>query len=115
MSANTFDIAAAVADPGLLERIPFTRQEVVTKRETQEELNSRLKREERTVWVGLAKEVFLFVIALVSVGLIMFLSLNIILSMTATPDDKKWATSMVTLIMGGVVGYITGKSSKPLA
>lgn len=59
--------------------------------------------------VRLFKEVALFVVAIGFVGLIAWLCVRTLLSATATPEEKKWAMSVISAATGGVIGYLLRK------
>lgn len=63
-------------------------------------------------WKEAFKDVALFLFALGGVALIGKLCYAISQSAQASADDKKWAMSTLTLLVGGAVGYVTGKKSK---
>jgi len=56
--------------------------------------------------VRLFKEVTLFVLAIVFVGIVTALCYNTLTSPAATPDEKKWAMSFLTAAAGGIIGYL---------
>ncbi len=59
--------------------------------------------------VRLFKDLALFLVALLFVLLIAWLSYNTLSSSTATPDEKKWAMSIISATAGGLVGYLIRK------
>ncbi len=59
--------------------------------------------------VRLFKDVALFVMALIFVGLIMWISLHTLLDPHASPDDRKWSMSVLTGAAGGLIGYLIRK------
>jgi hypothetical protein len=101
-----FNISNAIADPKLLENATFTR------RLTPEERKSKIKREEWATAVSYLKDVLIALFAIISAGIFMYLCIAIITDPNSSADDKKWATSILTLMASGTIGYITGKSSK---
>jgi hypothetical protein len=62
--------------------------------------------------VSHGKDILISLFALVSVSVFTYICITIVINETSSPDDKKWATSIITLITSGVVGYLTGKASK---
>ncbi|MBD2101913.1 hypothetical protein [Leptolyngbya sp. FACHB-261] len=75
-------------------------------------MQARLTREVTDAWFGRLREFLLFVSVLSGVGVIIgFVCLPILNNPKASADDKKWATSTLTLIVSGGVGYLTGKNS----
>lgn len=59
--------------------------------------------------VRLFKDVVLFVVALVFVGVILWISLRTLLSPTSSADDRKWSMSVLTGAAGGLIGYLVRK------
>lgn len=70
---------------------------------SQTEANARLQRRKEAVLFGVATAL---VVALSGI------CIWVLLSGGFSSDDKKWATSILTLITGGLVGYLTGKAAK---
>ena len=62
---------------------------------------------ERTV--RLFKDVALFLVAIGFVVLLAFLCYSTLASATATPEEKKWAMSILSGAAGGIVGYLIRK------
>ncbi len=54
----------------------------------------------------------LHVAAFVVVGVALSLCVWAIIRESATAEDKKWATTLLTAIVTGFVGYVTGRSAK---
>jgi len=52
----------------------------------------------------------LFAVTLVGLGFIFWLCVRTLSNPQASQDDKKWATALITSIVSGSVGYITGKA-----
>jgi hypothetical protein len=102
----TFNVSDAVANPKLLDNAVFSRPL------TPEERKSKIKREEWGALVSHLKDILISLFALVSVSVFIYICVTIINSATSSPDDKKWATSVITLITSGVIGYLSGKASK---
>ena len=59
--------------------------------------------------VRLFKEVGVFVTALVFVGMVAVLCYRTLNSATASPDEKKWAMSVLSAAAGGIIGYLVKK------
>lgn len=59
--------------------------------------------------VRLFKDVTLFVVALVFVGIIIWISLHTLLNPNASADDRKWSMSLLTGAAGGLIGYLVRK------
>lgn len=73
--------------------------------------NVKLDRDE-TDWergVRLFKDVVLFLFALGFVFLVGMLCYSTLISPTASPDEKKWAMSIIAATAGGLVGYLIRK------
>lgn len=58
------------------------------------------------------REAIILIGVLVGVGFILYFCLYILQSSSSSADDKKWAQSTLTFIVGGGVGYLTGKNKK---
>jgi hypothetical protein len=102
-SLNLKDI---LTNPKLLENLTLSRVM------SPEERKSKLRREEREALFSDITKAVIALFALVMVSIFIYLCLSIINTPSASPDDKKWATSLITLMASGVVGYLTGKASK---
>lgn len=59
--------------------------------------------------VRLFKDVALFAVALGAVVVIGWLCYLTLVSTSATAEEKKWAMSILTLIAGGLIGYLVRK------
>ena len=59
--------------------------------------------------VRLFKDVALFVLGLVLVGAVLWLCLTTLQSATAGSDEKRWAQSVLSAAVGGVIGYLVRK------
>jgi hypothetical protein len=102
----TFNVQDLIANPRLLKEATLTRPM------TPEERKSNIKLEEWKALVTHIKDLGISIFALVSVALFIYICISTLYNPTASLDDKKWATSVVTLIASGTVGYLTGRSSK---
>jgi hypothetical protein len=71
--------------------------------------SSRLRREEADARWGRWKEGFLLVFVATGVGVVVYYCFSVVTSPASTADDKKWATSILTAIVSGAVGVLTGK------
>ncbi|MBX9643629.1 MAG: hypothetical protein K2W91_05945 [Novosphingobium sp.] len=60
-------------------------------------------------YVRLFKDVAIFLLAVGFVVAVASLCYATLTSSTATPDEKKWAMSILTAISGGIVGYLVRK------
>jgi hypothetical protein len=59
--------------------------------------------------VRLIKELGVFLFAAVFVGGIYWLAFNTVTSQSASPDEKKWAMSVLSAGAAGLVGYLVRK------
>lgn len=80
--------------------------------ERPQELRARLAREDAEAAHQRRKDLILFGAAILGVGVIAGLCLWTIAQSSSTADDRKWATSIVSSIVAGAVGYLFGRSSK---
>jgi hypothetical protein len=56
--------------------------------------------------VRLFKEVVLFLVAVGFVILVVWVCYNTLASSVASPEEKKWAMSVLSAATGGVIGYL---------
>ncbi len=84
----------------------------IATREAPQELRARLEREAADQALRRRKDVILFVAVTLGVIAVFLLCVGIVIRSSSSPDDKKWATSILTSIVSGAVGYLFGKSSK---
>lgn len=59
--------------------------------------------------VRLFKDVALFVVALALVGAVLWLCVWTLQSSSASGDEKRWAQSVLSAAVGGVIGYLVRK------
>ncbi|MES2830389.1 MAG: hypothetical protein V4695_00165 [Pseudomonadota bacterium] len=59
--------------------------------------------------VRLFKDVALFLVAVGFVVLLAVLCYSTLSSATASPDEKKWAMSIISGAAGGIIGYLVRK------
>jgi hypothetical protein len=59
--------------------------------------------------VRLFKDVALFVVAIAFVMLMTWLCTSTLTSASATPEEKKWAMSVLSAATGGIIGYLVRK------
>lgn len=59
--------------------------------------------------VRLFKDVTLFIVAVSFVVLVVWLCYSTLSSSTATPEEKKWAMSVLSAAAGGIIGYLVRK------
>ena len=57
------------------------------------------------------KDLLLVSVALLGLCVIGFFCLWVLMSSTTSADDKKWAQSVLTAIVAGFIGYLTGKGT----
>ncbi len=84
----------------------------IASKEHPDERTSRLKREEEEAKHQHQKDFYLFIVTIGVVGLAFLACLFIILSGKYSAETEKTMLALLTLIVGGLVGYLTGKSSK---
>ncbi len=75
--------------------------------ETPEEIQSRLRREEAAD----RHERVMSVIFVASIIIVTSFCLWIIARERSTPDERKWATGLITSIVSAGLGYVTGKAT----
>lgn len=102
----SIDIGLLAQNPDQLARLEISRPE------TSEERLHRLRQQTAKTYVNIAKELALFIVGIVGVALIAWICTTIILDPSANPETQKWAQSILTAIVSGVVGYLIGKSTK---
>ncbi len=105
-SVPSYNVASFLSDPKSLENATFSRPP------TTEERKTKLKIEEWNAKVGYVKDLLLWVMAIVSVGIFVYICLSLINNPISSSDDKKWATSIISSMTTGLIGYLTGKSQK---
>lgn len=84
----------------------------ITSIETPEELRSRLQREEAAARHERFKDLVILVAVLLGVAVMMAFGLRIAADSNSSPDDKKWATALLTSIVSAGLGFLTGKATK---
>ncbi|MBW4699176.1 MAG: hypothetical protein KME03_15010 [Aphanocapsa lilacina HA4352-LM1] len=82
------------------------------KAETPEDRAARIKREDRKSLFQLIRDTALLFTALGVTVAAFAISASLVTNPQTAPDDKKWASALLSLIAGGVLGYWTGKSAK---
>ena len=102
----TINISDLMSAPSLLKNATFERLK------TPAEITSEIKLNELEKKITHAKEIGIFLFALGAAVTIMYICVATFFSTTASVDDKKWVTSIITLFASGTIGYLTGKSSK---
>ena len=57
-------------------------------------------------YVRLFKDVVVFLLAVILVGIVAFLCCKALLVPGTQPDEQKWAMSILSAMVGGLVGYL---------
>jgi hypothetical protein len=57
------------------------------------------------------KDLLLLSVALLGLCAIGFFCVWVLMSPSASADDKKWAQSVLTAIVAGLIGYLTGRGT----
>jgi membrane associated rhomboid family serine protease len=60
-------------------------------------------------YVRLAKDFLLFLAAIAFVGLIVWICYSTLVSPVVSAEEKKWAMSVLSGAVGGVIGYLVRK------
>lgn len=76
------------------------------------ERETRLRIEEADAGHRRRKDLILHIAALVVIGVALGLCVWVIVKGDSTVEDKRWAGTVITAIVTGLVGYVTGKSIK---
>jgi hypothetical protein len=84
--------------------------ELKIKNETDEDAEARRARDSADAKLKRTMTLILFVFALLITGAVFIAC--IVVALTGSPEDKKWACSIVTGITSGLVGYLVGQSKK---
>ena len=58
------------------------------------------------------KDIALFAVALMGVLAVAGYCLYVLIARIGSADDAKWAAATLTAIVGGLLGYLTGRSQK---
>jgi hypothetical protein len=74
--------------------------------------DSRLRREEADAEHQRHKEVLILWAILIIVGVVSVICLWIVLIPGYPAENVKWATTLLTMIVSGGLGYMTGRNSK---
>src|SRR4051812_43083620 len=84
----------------------------IVPREEPEERSARIEIETADAahkrWIDFALHIAAFVV----VGVALILCVWAIVRESSTVEDKRWATTLLTAIVTGFVGYVTGRSAK---
>ncbi len=84
----------------------------IVPREDPEERATRLSIKEADAAYHRHKDLTLHIIAFVVIGVALGLCVWAIVKEDSTAEDRQWAVPLLTAIVTGLVGYITGKSTK---
>lgn len=76
------------------------------------ERESRLKREEADAAHQRRKDLALHIITFGVIAAAFCICAYVVLNDTAGREETRWATAMLTSIVTGLVGYVTGRSAK---
>lgn len=80
-------------------------------REAEDAAHQRLKDAEDAAHQRLRDKAIL-VFVLIIVGLVSLLCISVVVIPGAPPENVKWATTLLTTIVAGGLGYMTGKGAK---
>ena len=75
-------------------------------------LASKLRQEEADASYQRRKDLMLFLFAVLGVASVAGLCAFVVVRQASTPDDKKWATTVLFSIVTAAVGFLAGKNSK---
>lgn len=103
-SRPTINLSDIISDPRQLENLQFSRPE------SPEERAVRLQLQQTKATTQLIKETVIFVAGVIGVVAMALLCVMIIRDVATSPDDKKWAQTILAGIVTSVVGYLIGKS-----
>jgi lipopolysaccharide/colanic/teichoic acid biosynthesis glycosyltransferase len=84
--------------------------ELKIRNETDEDADARRVRDAADAKLKRMQSLILFLFALLVTGTVFIAC--IIVAITGSPEDKKWACSIVTGISSGLVGYLVGQAKK---
>lgn len=73
---------------------------------------SDLEREGHEAWNERLKSLLVFLVLLTAVAVTFLICAIITFGAGWSPEEKKWASSLLTIIISAGVGYLTGKKSK---
>ena len=104
------DPAESADNSGGKIRDNVTSESIKIRREDPEEMASRLRQQEADANLRRRRDAALFIVALVATVAILGACLWIVLNPSVGPETKEWARSITTLIIGGFVGYLTGRA-----
>lgn len=78
-------------------------------KEKPDERKHRLQMERWKTMLDLTRHSILYIAALVLACIVGAVCVNIVLNAAATPDDRKWATAILTSITTALVGFLVGQ------
>ena len=81
-------------------------------REHPDERESRLRREKADIEHRRNKEILILWAILITVGVVSVFCLWIVFIPGHPAENVQWATTLLTMIVSGGLGYTTGKNSK---
>ena len=55
------------------------------------------------------KDIALFIVALLLVVTVFFCGVYLLLNTNSSSDEKKWGTTIISIILSGFLGFLTGK------
>jgi hypothetical protein len=84
----------------------------IVPREEPAEREARLEIEKADAAHKRRIDLALHIAAFVAVGVALCLCVWAIVRENSTAEDKRWATTLLTAIVTGFVGYVTGRSTK---
>lgn len=83
-----------------LDKVPTGHEVSVTIEKSESDGDARLRR---------TRELVLMVCAVVGAGTFLFICYQTVTNPASSADDKKWATSIITAVVGGLVGALVKK------
>jgi VIT1/CCC1 family predicted Fe2+/Mn2+ transporter len=84
----------------------------IVPREDPDERAARLRIEEAEAAHKRRKDTALHGLSFIVIGVALWLCVRAIIKDGATAEDARWAVPLLTAIVTGLVGYITGRASK---
>jgi hypothetical protein len=88
-------------------------QDRLESRDHPDEREARLRREEADAEHRRRIEALIIRTILITVSVVSVICLWIVLVPGQSTENAKWATTLLTTIVSGGLGYMTGKNSKP--
>ena len=80
--------------------------------ESPQEIESRIRREDAEAEHQRKKELIILWMVVVLVGFVSFVCVVVMFLPHSSVDNVKWATTLLTTVVAGGVGYMTGKGSR---